>query len=110
LNAANRLVWTCHAWNGYAAQHTAALHEQYGEIVRVNPNELSYINAQAWQGEMYGILSFIAILMSVLDIAGHFKISTGEGNLPKENRNCRPEPNKTPSIVSNCGARPERPS
>lgn len=34
------------------------------------------------------------------DIAGH-RSSTG-GNLPKEDRNRRPEQNKTPSIVSNC--------
>ncbi len=30
------------------------LHDKYGEIVRVAPNELSYTNPDAWQ-EVYGV-------------------------------------------------------
>lgn len=29
--------------------HTAALHAKYGEIVRIAPNQLSFINEQAWK-------------------------------------------------------------
>ncbi|KAF2087562.1 cytochrome P450 [Saccharata proteae CBS 121410] len=45
----------------------ASLHEQYGDVVRVGPNELSYIKGQAWK-----------------DITG-FRIN-GRGNLSKDHR------------------------
>lgn len=34
---------------GDSTQKTQQLHERYGPIVRLAPNELSFIDAQAWQ-------------------------------------------------------------
>jgi hypothetical protein len=89
-------------WNGDIVQRIIEFHEKYGDVVRVAPNELSYINAQAWNGTKSGNLSAspIAILICALvDIAGH-KSPSGQGNLPKDLHNRRLEPNGTPSIVS----------
>ncbi|KAH7026790.1 isotrichodermin C-15 hydroxylase [Macrophomina phaseolina] len=44
------------------------LHKQYGSVVRVAPNQLSYTTAEAWK-----------------DIYGH-KTSSGRGNLPRDLR------------------------
>jgi hypothetical protein len=77
-------------------------HDKYGDVVRVAPNELSYINAEAWNGRKSGnrSASQIAILTCTpVDIAGH-KSPSGQGNLPKDLHNRRVEPNGTPSIVS----------
>jgi cytochrome P450 len=82
LAKANRLNWAYHSWNGDIVEHITLLHEKYGEVVRVAPNELSYISAQAWQ-----------------DIAGHRTLS-GQGNLSKELSKRLPELNETPSIIS----------
>jgi len=30
---------------------TAKLHDRYGPVVRVGPNDLSFISPEAWQGE-----------------------------------------------------------
>ncbi|KAJ1707748.1 hypothetical protein CA14_004334 [Aspergillus flavus] len=38
---------------GTAHLHSAQLHERYGPVVRVSPNELSYITAKAWT-DIYG--------------------------------------------------------
>lgn len=57
LAKANRLNWTYHSWNGDIVKRITQLHEKYGEVVRVAPNELSYISAQAWQGEQSHLFS-----------------------------------------------------
>ncbi|GME28656.1 PAS domain-containing protein [Neofusicoccum parvum] len=38
---------------GRSPFHSHALHKRYGKVVRVSPNELSYIDADAWRG-IYG--------------------------------------------------------
>lgn len=38
---------------GQLSYHVLALHEQYGDVVRIGPNELSYNNSQAWK-DIYG--------------------------------------------------------
>lgn len=35
---------------GRSPFHSHALHKRYGKVVRVSPNELSYIDADAWRG------------------------------------------------------------
>ncbi|GME31920.1 putative cytochrome p450 protein [Neofusicoccum parvum] len=50
---------------GIHPHRTARLHAQYGDVVRIAPNELSFISAEAWR-----------------DIYGH-KIA-GKGGLPKD--------------------------
>ncbi|KAF2141262.1 uncharacterized protein K452DRAFT_359056 [Aplosporella prunicola CBS 121167] len=53
LNAVTRLPWIISLWKGESAHYYRRLHEQYGEVVRVNSNELSYTNAAAWK-DIYG--------------------------------------------------------
>lgn len=38
--------------NGHWVEWTTSLHEKYGEVVRIHPDELSVISASAWQ-EIY---------------------------------------------------------
>ena len=39
--------------NGNLVHRIKELHEKYGEIVRIAPNEFSFINASAWH-DLYG--------------------------------------------------------
>ena len=40
-------------WAGWLHQYIHALHCQYGEVVRVSPDELSFIHPDAWR-DIYG--------------------------------------------------------
>ncbi|KAK3374586.1 cytochrome P450 [Podospora didyma] len=40
-------------WRGNTVHKWAELHEKYGEVVRIAPNQLSYISVGAWQ-DIYG--------------------------------------------------------
>ena len=51
--AVSRLPYVRHLVRGDLVQRTQELHKQYGAIVRLAPNELSFIDAQAWQ-DIYG--------------------------------------------------------
>ncbi|TVY19188.1 Cytochrome P450 monooxygenase [Lachnellula arida] len=85
LSKATRMVWSWHGFHGTLLQYTTALHEQYGEVVRIAPDELSYIAAQArvkWP-----------------DIYGH-RAANGTGNLPKETSKRRKDFNGVPSMIS----------
>jgi cytochrome P450 len=53
LWCAFRLPHVYHQLNGDLTLRVKELHEQYGSIVRINPNELSYVTASAWK-EIYG--------------------------------------------------------
>ncbi|KAI1624541.1 benzoate 4-monooxygenase cytochrome-like protein P450 [Exophiala viscosa] len=44
-----RLTWIVALQRGYLHQDLLRLHDQYGPVVRIAPNELSYIDAQAWK-------------------------------------------------------------
>ena len=54
LHCASILPQVIHMTSGNLAQHYVKLHEQYGEVVRVSPTELSYIAGYAWT-DVYGI-------------------------------------------------------
>ncbi|KAL8847977.1 MAG: hypothetical protein Q9221_006993 [Calogaya cf. arnoldii] len=41
---------------GKAYLDTKALHDQYGPVVRISPNQLSFITAGAWK-DIYGLKS-----------------------------------------------------
>ncbi|MCJ1401581.1 hypothetical protein MMC11_004797 [Xylographa trunciseda] len=43
-----RLPWDYWQLTGYLHKHTKEVHLQYGEVVRLAPNELSFASAQAW--------------------------------------------------------------
>lgn len=64
--AASSWLWYFQRLSGNQAYWLAALHRRYGDVVRVAPNHLSYVNGEAWK-----------------DIYGH-RTSTGRGNLPKD--------------------------
>ncbi|POS81759.1 hypothetical protein EPUL_005673, partial [Erysiphe pulchra] len=76
------MVTGYHQLRGNSIFHIRDLHEKYGTVVRVNPNELSYIDEQAWA-----------------DIYGH-RTPAGTGDLPKDFRESRPEENRIVHIVN----------
>lgn len=53
LWAAFRLPWTFHNLRGDLARQILALHTQYGPVVRIAPDELSYTTGAAWK-KIYG--------------------------------------------------------
>jgi cytochrome P450 len=53
LAAASSLWYHRALAQGTIAQDFLALHEKYGEIVRITPDELSYVNPENWR-EIYG--------------------------------------------------------
>ncbi|KAK2878179.1 hypothetical protein FQN49_001082 [Arthroderma sp. PD_2] len=44
----SKLPWDYWQWTGRLPQHSAKVHADYGEIVRIGPNELSFANQDAW--------------------------------------------------------------
>ncbi|KAJ8117186.1 hypothetical protein OPT61_g1560 [Boeremia exigua] len=53
LAAFTRLPKNISIWNGTPHERIHALHEQYGEVVRIAPDELSFISPDAWR-DIYG--------------------------------------------------------
>ncbi|RDW61808.1 cytochrome P450 [Aspergillus mulundensis] len=49
LRAATRLAWVYSMTSGANHRNIKRLHERYGPVVRVAPNELSFISPSAWQ-------------------------------------------------------------
>ncbi|KAJ5398155.1 hypothetical protein N7509_006268, partial [Penicillium cosmopolitanum] len=47
LDAASQLVYVYYMVKGDSCKHLARLHEKYGEVVRVGPNEISYLTVSA---------------------------------------------------------------
>ncbi|TVY84338.1 Cytochrome P450 monooxygenase aclL [Lachnellula suecica] len=47
LSKATRMVWSYNTFIGDQPKYAARLHEQYGEVVRIAPDELSYRTPQA---------------------------------------------------------------
>lgn len=80
LWAISRLPYVCALAKGELSQRTHELHQQYGPIVRLAPNELSFIDGQAWH-----------------DIYGHHQ---GRPNFPKNPLWMAPSDNDIHSILS----------
>jgi cytochrome P450 len=78
--AATRIPYMQMILSGRTPQKTKALHEQYGDVVRIAPDELSFTNDEAWK-PIYGTR------------AGH-------GQKPKDLRVYSPNPGGTPGIIS----------
>lgn len=53
LNRSTVLVWIYHANRGYLHKHVQDLHHRYGPVVRIAPNELSFLDKTAWK-DIYG--------------------------------------------------------
>ncbi|KAI0110936.1 isotrichodermin C-15 hydroxylase [Nemania sp. FL0031] len=66
IRAASRLPYTISIFRGDATHRVKALHDRYGQVVRVAPDSLSYTCSQAWS-DVYAL-----------------KQSNQAGNLPKD--------------------------
>ncbi|GKT45881.1 cytochrome P450 monooxygenase aclL [Colletotrichum spaethianum] len=53
LWATSRIPWTYHSIGGHLPDEVYQLHKQYGPIVRIAPDELSYTSGTAWKA-IYG--------------------------------------------------------
>jgi cytochrome P450 len=53
LGAFTRLPRNVAVWRGRLHKYVQALHEQYGDVVRVGPDELSFLHPDAWR-DIYG--------------------------------------------------------
>ncbi|KAL2794783.1 cytochrome P450 [Aspergillus keveii] len=54
LAAISQLPWLIALWQGRLHHQILEWHEEYGDMVRTGPNELSTVNPQAWK-DVYGI-------------------------------------------------------
>lgn len=78
-----RLPYLTAIAKGELPRHVAQLHEQYGEVVRLSPDELSFTNPKAWR-DIYGYGS-----------------KEGPGSLPPKNWNRQgSSPNGVNSLVA----------
>ena len=77
----SRIPFTLSLQRGNLVHDTKAIHDKYGSIVRLGPNELSFIDAQAWQ-----------------DIYGHRK--RGHQEFPKNPIWAHPAPNGVYSLIN----------
>ncbi|KAK1751504.1 cytochrome P450 [Echria macrotheca] len=50
---ASNIPWLIQEWRGNTVHKWADLHDRYGEVVRIAPNQLSYISVGAWR-DIYG--------------------------------------------------------
>jgi cytochrome P450 len=81
LCAVTRIPWLLALIRGRQTHHVQNLHEIYGEVVRIAPNELSYINPRAWK-----------------DIYAHRQ---GKEEMPKERRFYSEQPGSDNIIIAN---------
>lgn len=77
--AATRIPYIKYLLTGQSAQGIKSLHERYGEVVRIAPDELSFIGGEAWK-VIYGT-------------------RPGHGQKPKDHRFYAPTAEGAPSII-----------
>ena len=53
INSISRIPYARHLLAGTTVDNVKHLHEKYGEVVRISPNEVSFISESAWQ-DIYG--------------------------------------------------------
>lgn len=86
FSAFTRLPKLTAAWFGNLNPYTEALHAQYGEVVRVAPDELSFIHPDAWR-DIYG--------------HGHGQGKGAQGSVPPKDWSFySPPSNGVPNIIS----------
>ncbi|KAF6220920.1 hypothetical protein HO133_002600 [Letharia lupina] len=54
LNALSMIPYARHLLAGTTVENTVKLHEKYGEMVRISPNEVSFISAETAFPDIYG--------------------------------------------------------
>ncbi|EKG16743.1 Cytochrome P450 [Macrophomina phaseolina MS6] len=79
---ASKWPWFYQKLRGAQVAWVTDLHRRYGDVVRVAPNQLSYIKGEAWK-----------------DIYGH-RTSNGRGNIPKHKEAYPPPAVGTTSILT----------
>ncbi|KAF2719460.1 putative P450 monooxygenase [Polychaeton citri CBS 116435] len=84
LAAATRIPYICHVIAGTTVTNITRLHEEYGEVVRFSPDEVSFISAESAWPDIYGSRT------------GKMK---GHPNMPKSHTWYAPSPNNVPSIL-----------
>lgn len=83
--AVSRIPYTYHHLNGTNAAFLRKLHDQYGEVVRYSPNELSFISGETAWNDIYGFRT------------GALK---GHANMNKDPAFFEDPPNRATSIIS----------
>lgn len=84
MNAISRLPYVRHLLKGTTADNVKRLHEQYGDVVRVTPNEVSFISGETAWPQIAGFRTG--------DLKGH-------QNMQKDPVWYPPSPNGVPSIL-----------
>jgi len=84
LNAITRIPYVRHLLAGTTVDNVTALHEKYGEAVRISPNEVSFTSGETAYPDIYGFRT------------GKMK---GHENMQKDPAWYAPSPNNTPSIL-----------
>jgi cytochrome P450 len=84
-HAATRFPYLLATWKGKPHKFLSTLHEEYGSVVRIAPDELSFIDADAWK-----------------DIYGHnTKTKVTRGSVPHKHWGSMAKPvNGTPSLIA----------
>ncbi|KAK5120239.1 hypothetical protein LTR85_006445 [Meristemomyces frigidus] len=54
INSLSRIPYVKHLLAGTTAENVTALHKEYGEVVRVSPNEISFTSAETAYPDIYG--------------------------------------------------------
>lgn len=54
INAISRVPYARHVLRGSTVDNVVALHEKYGEAVRLSPNEVSFISGETAWADIYG--------------------------------------------------------
>jgi hypothetical protein len=98
---ATQIPWAWHSFYGTIIKRACEIHREYGEVIRIAPNELYFSTSQAAHGNPGRPSETIHIgqkILTTTDIYGH-RAPNGNGNLKKFIGRSRAEANGTPSIV-----------
>jgi len=82
-NRASELPRLVQQWRGTTVHRWAALHDRYGPVVRIAPNELSYISAAAWQ-DIYGARTTAGHTSSAKSNLSAAAVNTVVSEMPRE--------------------------
>ena len=91
LCRANFLKWMLVQCQGESSNYLQELHKKYGNVIRMEPNSLSFIDSQAWQ-DIYG--------HKIGHRTGANPNQPPNGNLPKSSYAVRTNANGYADIVS----------
>jgi cytochrome P450 len=85
LAAASRIYQVFYTIRGHRHKLYAALHEKYGEVVRVGPKSLSFINEKAWR-DIYMTRPQMRKVMKSRTVNGAHSIISAPGDVHARQR------------------------